>query len=247
MTPPLLRAVVLRTRPYSETSLWVRLYSESHGKITGIAKGARKGKDRIFAALLEVELKAYPPRSADGGLWKLARPEIISDWRALAADSVRMPYAFSVLETCDRLLHEAEPHPELFDTVQCALATMYRSDPQQAAGVVIWYLIKVADALGYSLQYQVCPRCQNPLVFPVGPLQAESGGILCRSCAPQKQGKLARTVWEPLVALADAPRPPALVLAGEVFSALLNLCLGYLSYHAERPVHLASLDLLRDP
>ena len=37
MVPPVLRAVVIRTRPFSETSLWVRLYTASHGKLTGLA------------------------------------------------------------------------------------------------------------------------------------------------------------------------------------------------------------------
>ena len=167
MSPPLLRALVLRTRPYSETSLWVRLFTESHGKITGIAKGGRRGTERVYSPLIEVEARAYPPRSDQQALWNLARPELISDWRDLARDPVRVAYAWSILEVCEKTLQEMEPHPPLHAQARAALESLQGAGRESPDAILIWFLIRLTDELGYSLQYELCPRCEKPLVFPV--------------------------------------------------------------------------------
>jgi DNA repair protein RecO (recombination protein O) len=245
-SPPLLRAVVLRTRPFSETSLWVRLYSESHGKLTGIAKGGRKGNDRMFSALLEVEAKGYPPRAAEQGLWSLSRPEIVTDWRDLAGSSEQMAYAFGMLEVCDQLLEEAEPHAAVYHGLRSGLIALSCAAPGKVSSALVWFLIRMADELGYSIQYHVCPRCSNPLVFPVGPLGRQAGGVLCRNCSPSETHALAQSVWEGLVALSEDDAPDVTALEPGVRDALLSMVTHYLSHHAERPLHLRSLDLLAE-
>lgn len=241
----LLRAVVLRTRPYSETSLWVRLYTRSHGKISGIAKGGRKGTDRVFTPLLEVEVKAYPPRGDESGLWNLARPEVDTDWRELASRPNSIPYAFGLLELCDRTLHESQPHESLYDTLTASLAALLRQREEHGAAILLWFLIRLVDELGYTIQYQICPRCQTPLVFPVGPFVAEAGGVLCLNCAKGAQ-PMAKAEWEALVSLATSEGSPQLILSPVVRDAWLSRLLGHLSLHSDRALSLESLRLLSE-
>ncbi len=243
MTPVLLKAVVLRTRPYSETSLWVRLYTRSHGKIAGIAKGARKGADRILAPLTEVEVKGYPPRNAGDGLWNLARPEVNEDWRALAGQPGRMAYAFALLELCDRTLHEGEPHEALYDALASALAALAAKSDGSGAAVLLWFLIRLVDELGYTVQYELCPRCQKPLVYPVGPFVADAGGVLCRDCS-RGLAAMPQAEWEVLVALACGDTPPELNVEPRVRDVWMARLLGHLSLHSDRLLHLDSLKLL---
>ena len=241
----LLRAVVLRTRPYSETSLWVRLYTRSHGKISGIAKGARKGPDRHFAPLIEVEVKGYPPRAAEEGLWNLAKPEVNTDWRELASRPDSMAYAFALLELCERTLQESQPHEALYDLLFSALDTLSRQGESHGASVLVWFLIRLVDELGYSVQYELCPRCQKPLVYPVGPFVADAGGILCRDCAKGLSPMFAPE-WEALVSLAASEVPPAMALSPAVRDVWLSRLLGHLSLHSDRALNLESLRLLPD-
>lgn len=243
MTPVLLKAVVLRTRPFSETSLWVRLYTRSHGKIAGIAKGARKGADRILAPLTEVEVKGYPPREAGDGLWSLSRPEVNEDWRELASRPGIMAYAFALLEVCDRTLHEGEPHEELFDALAAALSALPSRRDETGASVFLWFLIRLVDELGYTVQYEICPRCQKPLVYPVGPFVADAGGVLCRDCSRGLKA-MPQNEWEVLVALAHANMPPELEIDPKVRDVWIARLLGHLSLHSDRPLHLDSLKLL---
>lgn len=246
MKPALLRAVVLRTRPFSETSLWVRLYSESHGKLSGLAKGARRGNERVFTPLIEIEVKGYPPRSEEHGLWTLARPDIIGDWRGLTADTDRLAYAWSMLELLDHLVEEAHPQPELYAQLTAALDRLEASDPGAAAAVLVWFLLRLIDQFGYSLQYEICPRCNRPLVFPVGALVPSLGGIVCKRCAPPGSQPLSQELWEVLVSLSAQDAPPTQKLPLAHRDWLLATLLDYLSFHTERPVRLKSLELLSD-
>jgi DNA repair protein RecO (recombination protein O) len=245
MTLVLLKAVVLRTRPFSETSLWVRLYTRSHGKVAGIAKGGRKGMDRVLAPFTEVEVKGYPPRVAGDGLWNLARPEVNEDWRDLAGKPGLMAYAFALLEVCDRALQEAEPHEALYDTLTAALAALSTRRDEQGASVLVWFLIRLVDELGYSVQYELCARCQKPLVYPVGPFVAEAGGVLCGDCS-RGLTPMPAAEWEALVALAASDVPPEVVLSSAVRDVWLSRLLGHLALHSDRVMNLASLNLLSE-
>ena len=48
---PLERAFVLHRREYSESSLLVDFFTEHHGRLTLLAKGARRGKSPLKAVL----------------------------------------------------------------------------------------------------------------------------------------------------------------------------------------------------
>jgi len=246
MSPPLLRAVVLRTRPFSETSLWVRLYSESHGKVSGVSKGARRGKEAIYTPLIEVEVKGYPPRADEHGLWTMAKPDLLRDWRGLTADTDRLAYAWSILELIDTVVEEAHPQPELYADLESSLDALEASTADTAPGILIWFLIRFADHLGYSLQYEICPRCNKPLVYPVGAMVSSLGGIVCKRCSPSGTSSLPQPLWEAMVEIAAGDAPPQIKLAHNHRDRLIGMLLDYLSYHTERPVRLRSLGLLSD-
>ena len=108
------------------------------------------------------------------------------------------------------------------------------------------YIIQRADELGYALQYEICPRCGNPLISPVGGFARVEGGILCRNCHGSERGTMAEAVWEALVSVAAAPEPPDYHIPAGVQNALSGLLLDYLGYHADKPLRLESLRLLTD-
>jgi recombinational DNA repair protein (RecF pathway) len=199
----------------------------------------------MFAPLLEVEAKGYPPRTEGDGLWSLSRPEVETDWRDLAGKPGHLAYAFALLELCDRTLHEAEPHDSVYDALTLALATLSQRDETHGAATLLWFLIRLVDELGYSVQYEICPRCQSPLVYPVGPFVAEAGGVLCLNCA-RVDRPMPETEWAALVAAAASDRPPAIAIAPQVRDVWLSRLLGHLSLHSDRPLQLESLRLFAE-
>src|SRR5207247_7539818 len=76
-------ALVLRTRPYGESDRIVTLLTEQHGKLTGIAKGAKNSRRR-FAGTLEpfVRIRAVFRQRTGTELAFLLRCEFLGVWRA---------------------------------------------------------------------------------------------------------------------------------------------------------------------
>jgi len=125
------QALVVRVWDWSETSQTVSLFCRERGLLRAIAKGARREKGRF-----------------SGGLDLLTRGEVVAiqktgaelatmtDWTLqeifwAGRSDLRRHYAdLYILDTTQRLLSEADPHPVLWDRV---LESLRRLEDQSAA------------------------------------------------------------------------------------------------------------------
>src|SRR5439155_1113679 len=100
-------ALVLRTRPYGESDRIVTLITEQHGKVSGIAKGAKNSRRR-FAGTLEpfVHIQAVFRQRTTSDLAFLLRCELLGVWRELARLAAR-PLDEAGTATDARVLREA--------------------------------------------------------------------------------------------------------------------------------------------
>lgn len=103
---------VIHTRPYSETSLYVDLFSRHYGRLTAIAKGARRQKSKFRGALLPFR-RLLAGWSGKGEIPVLTLAEPADLWADMRGHSVLC--GFYVNELVIRLLHRYDAHPELFD------------------------------------------------------------------------------------------------------------------------------------
>lgn len=137
---------ILHHRPYRETSLLLDVFSRQHGRLSLVAKGGRKQKNDKRALLQpgrQVNL-AWTARRELGVLTQvepgLAGPPATG--RAL------LPL-FYVNELLVRLLHRHEPHPEIFDAYEAALAGLASAAAEQA--ILRVFEKRLLQALGYGL------------------------------------------------------------------------------------------------
>src|SRR5437016_5754381 len=106
-------ALVLRTRPYGESDRIVTLITEQHGKVTGIAKGAKNSRRR-FAGTLEpfVLIRAVFRQRTTSDLVFLLRCELEGTLRAfelhLLAASGYAP-ALDRCRACGRAAEREDP------------------------------------------------------------------------------------------------------------------------------------------
>jgi DNA repair protein RecO (recombination protein O) len=114
-------AFVLHTSDYRETSLLVEAYSRNHGRIGLIAKGARRPKTGLRAAL-----NPFQPLllgwSGKSDLVTLTAAE--PDQSALVLNGEALYCGFYMNELLMRLLHRHDPHERLFDAYQSALVRL---------------------------------------------------------------------------------------------------------------------------
>src|SRR5262252_5120124 len=123
-------ALVLRARPYGESDRIVTLITEQHGKITGIAKGAKNSRRR-FAGTLEpfVHVRAVFRQRAASDLVFLLRCELIEALRGLTLDIDRFAAGSYVLDLTDRMVLGRESGAEVYGLVRDALVLLATGAP----------------------------------------------------------------------------------------------------------------------
>ena len=146
------RGFVLHSRPYSETSLILDVFSESHGRVTLMAKGARAKRSRIKGALQPFTplLLKWSSKGGDMGLLRHAEP--ISLAIPLTGNSLYS--AFYLNEILARVLAEKTVYATLFYSYINALTELAQSvNPEPA---LRRFELALLDALGYGVDFSRC-------------------------------------------------------------------------------------------
>ncbi len=191
------RALVLRGFDYGESDRLVHLYTEQLGRISAIAKGAKRSRRRFPGTLeiltvAEVRL-ADPPRAS---ILRLEAARVVEPCEKLTEDLGRFAIACLLCELLDRLTGEREAHPELFRFAVGALGTLREEQPDRLLALLV--LAKTLAWLGYRPQLERCGVCSALLHEGAGgaAFDPRHGGAVCSRCAPSE------ATWPPRVLLA---------------------------------------------
>lgn len=173
------RAYVLHTYPFQDTSVVVEAFTRQHGRIGILAKGARRPKSPLRAALL-----AFQPLSiawtGRGELPILVR----ADWvgRQHVLTGIAMMCGYYLNELLLKLVQRDDAHEGLFDAYDEALRGLAGTETSQA--VLRRFEIALLRELGYALQLEYEADADTPIVAERryayfserGPIPAETAG-----------------------------------------------------------------------
>ena len=120
-------AVVLRSWPFGESDKIVSLFTETHGKVRGIAKGAKRSRKR-FANSLE-PFSVVNLRFQDrphGGLVFLLSADLLFSFKKLDSSLEKITLASYLVEIIDGLIEERDENPLLFQHLKNGLLFLDR-------------------------------------------------------------------------------------------------------------------------
>jgi DNA repair protein RecO (recombination protein O) len=184
--------LILRLVPYGEADQVATLYTRTHGRITALARGARRSKRRFGGALghLVVSQLGLRPRTR-GEMWTLESAQIVQDFTGLATDVAAFAHTGYAIELLMSLTPAEAPQPELLDLV-VALHDALRAGA--SAAVLRAFELHLLDLLGSAPVLDACARCGTieeldgrGVVF-----DPEKGGVVCPRCAPDSRGPAVR-------------------------------------------------------
>ncbi|GFO55827.1 DNA repair protein RecO [Geomonas sp. Red276] len=113
-------AIVLRLTDYGEADRIVTLFSLEQGKISGIARGAKKSRKR-FGGALEPFAHLRLQLQKGSGLATLLSADIVGIFAGIRTDLAKIGTAAYACELVERLTPEEEPNPRLFRLLYCYL------------------------------------------------------------------------------------------------------------------------------
>ena len=178
-------ALVLRTLEFGEADLIVHLLTPRRGRVTVMAKHARKSVRRFPGSLdlfNHLEVKIHPRRR--GGMPLLDRARLLSPFLSLRDHSVRYALACYLMELLGRLAPEDGIGPEMESIYAFALEALRALEGGQPdAQTRVLLEVRALEALGLCPQLLDCVRCGKECQGP-GPVgfHVSDGGVICRPC-----------------------------------------------------------------
>lgn len=186
------QALVLRSVDFSEADRILHLLVPGHGRMTVMAKHARKSQRR-FAGNLDFfnHLSVEIARKSGGRMHRLDRAKLIRNFGVIRTDPMRFALGSYLLEMIDRLAPEGGDRTDLgrlFAFTLEALGWIDTRVPDLQSWV--WLELRALDALGFRPELRRCVRCSrdidgDPVDFHVG-----EGGPLCGACGLRQTGLL---------------------------------------------------------
>jgi DNA repair protein RecO (recombination protein O) len=178
-------AVVLRSWPYGESDKIVCLLTEKHGKITGIARGAKRSRKRFANSLEPISLVNLRFQDRPhGALAFILAADLAFAYKSLAGSLEKITLASYLVEITDGLTGERDESALIFNHLRQGLRFI-DSAATTLAEFLIWFELKLLRLAGYQPALDSCRRCagvqraQHRVSWYFSPGE---GGILCQLC-----------------------------------------------------------------
>jgi DNA repair protein RecO (recombination protein O) len=186
-------AVVLRTLKYRESSTIAALYTRSRGKVSVLAKGARRRNNAMAASLAPLNiLRSVIYVRGTRELQTLTQADILEPYGSLVNDLPRLAAGMAVVELVHLATHPDEPNAPLFDLLANVLGHISRAT-KPPVNALYYFEIHFLEALGLRPRLDSCSRCGEDAAVgeaaaQEGEMTLGQGGILCARCSTWGSG-----------------------------------------------------------
>ena len=221
MNPFITDALLLGAVAYGEADRVVTLLTRAHGKVSAMARGARKSQKRFGGALGLFVLGEATLRERRGAeLMLLESFHARRDHSRIGSDPVRLGHASYGTELVRELTPPHRPDEALLELLLDFYAVVEGHAPR--ADTLRAFELKLLAELGLGPSLERCVGCDDVSAAALdgagATLDAGRGGLLCARCSASARGTVralppaarARLVLLDRGSLADAAaRPPA--------------------------------------
>lgn len=182
-------AIVLDCQDHGESDQIITFYCRDIGRMTGIAKGAKRSQKRFVNKLeLFTSLRIRYRESRNSNLAFIVEAELLESFIRLRR-SMPLYMAATVLRELTLVAtRDLEGDDGFFSLLEWGLQALDLQRP--AMTVLVFFQLKFFSQIGYRPNLDSCLRCNQPF----GPTQdygfdSRAGGIVCRRCQAECGGQ----------------------------------------------------------
>jgi DNA repair protein RecO (recombination protein O) len=194
-------AICIRTTDYSETSQIVIFFTKDTGKISAIAKGSKRPKSAFGGPF---EIFSYGKIVfTDSNKEKLATlTEFESSipgtgFSTLSADLFRLNCCLFAAELLNKLTHDYDPHPQLFDDFLQFLQNVSDGGKNfDILTLLILFQLSLLKETGLQPVLNHCVNCKTQFVHQASSIEyqvyfsSSVNGLICRDCEQSFHNKI---------------------------------------------------------
>jgi DNA repair protein RecO (recombination protein O) len=203
------RALLLRSVDYRDSDRIVTLLTEEYGKISALARGARKSQRRFGGALQPYVLMNAHFRPGRGELAHLERVSVDRSFHEILRSLEAIGAAGAAMAVIRERVPDHEPERAVFDAAVRFLSALNEGAPAEEA--LLCLQIRALALLGFAPTLDRCVQCgKMPAPGRSASFDAARGGIVCRGCGGGRlilsAGGLRR--WVAVQATSELPGRP---------------------------------------
>lgn len=188
-SPCVTPAIVLRHWSFGESDKIISFLTEGHGKVTAIAKGAKRSRKRFVNTLESFSLVNlhFQDRPHSSLAFVLAC-DMIRAFKDLTTSLEKIAHAFYLMEIADGLTSEREENRPLFEHLREGL--IFIEEKGLSLSFLAFFELKLLKLSGYQPMLEHCRRCGKN--WQAG-YQAKwrfsprEGGVLCEPCSAYRK------------------------------------------------------------
>lgn len=231
-------AIIMRIKEFGESDLMVGFFTPDKGRLKGVAKGARRSRQRFANCLdlfcltkLEYELK----RSGD--LYFLHSCKLLDGFPGLRSDFSALALASYMIELTEILFPLGVVDRNAFELLKGSLSWL--DDGRRADVLRLFFEGKAMALAGYGIDFDVCCDCgrayagEGSAVFRSG-----KGGIACLRCGRESELSpgLGPEAAKALRTIQSAPwgQVETLALTQEMITEIKQVLKRHLEFHVGR-------------
>src|SRR3990172_7991107 len=172
-----IEGIVLRRRSFGEADRLVTVLTRDRGKLTVLAKGARRPRSRL-GGRLEPPTRFRALVAEGRTLDVISQVDVIDAHPQLRTGLERMGLTNIALEMADRALADRHPHPDVYGLLTEVLALLNAGVGELAP---VWFAARLLVLTGHRPSVDQCLVCGRRIRGPAG-WSAVLGGCVDSGC-----------------------------------------------------------------
>jgi DNA repair protein RecO (recombination protein O) len=182
-------AFTLRTRAFGESDLIAVFLTSDHGKLSGIARGAKRSKNRFPGPALEPfhEVRLRFARRPHSELAFLHECRVVTSHHGIAASVEAFAWASYLSELTEAVAQPGDAAPELFSIFRETMARLAAGETPEP--LAHHFILTLLDIAGWRPDFERCGICDEAVVPAIRPLLDPRGsGVICARHEAERSG-----------------------------------------------------------
>lgn len=176
---------MLRRRDYGESDRILVVFTKKLGRISGIAKGARKPGSKI-SGHLELFARSSFLISRGRNLQLITQAETIESYDHLRADLSGIGLGSYIVELVDAVTTEEGSNVKLYDLLVTTLKAL--DSGLEPAIITHFFELHLLGLAGFRPEFFICVECGEAITEQDQYLSGGLGGVVCPNCIRDLSG-----------------------------------------------------------